>query len=99
MTIGIATIRTTPTTRKTAVCVSDCYSIKDELKAHGYSWNAMSKTWEKVTADALEEITKLFEAKLGTIDDYESLYTRGVLTGNYDFSDEQYNRIAAAIGE
>ena len=99
MTIGIATIRTTPTTRKTAVCVSDCYSIKDELKARGYRWDAHDKEWVKYTDDAIEEITKLFESKLGTIDDYESLYTRGVLAENYDFSDEQYNRIAAAIGE
>ena len=99
MMIGIGTRRTSPTTRQTYVGVSDCYSIKDELKARGYSWNAMNKTWEKVTADALEEITELFEAKLGTVEDYEALYTTGVLDENNDFSDEQYNRIAAAIGE
>lgn len=85
--------------RQTVICVSDCYSIKDELKARGYGWNAMAKRWEKVTEDALEEMTKLFEAKLGTVEDYEHLYTKGVLDESRDFSDEQYNRIAAAIGE
>ncbi len=91
--------RTTPTTKKTIVCVSDCYDIKDELKALGYGWNAMCKRWEKVTADAIEELTQLFEAKLGTVEDYDRLYATGVLDANNDFSDEQYNRIADAIGE
>lgn len=91
--------RTTPTTKKTIVCVSDCYDIKDELKARGYGWNAMGKRWEKVTADALEELTQLFEAKLGTVEDYERLYAVGVLDEANDFSDEQFSRIEAAIGE
>lgn len=99
MNLFIDTRRTTPTTSQTIVCVSDCYSIRDELKARGYGWNAMCKRWETVTDDAIEEMTKLFEAKLGTVEDYESLYTKGVLDESYDFSDEQYNRIAAAIGE
>lgn len=99
MNLWIDTRRTTPTTSQTIVCVSDCYSIKDELKARGYGWNAMCKRWETVTDDAIEEMTKLFEAKLGTVEDYESLYTKGVLDESNDFSDEQYNRIAAAIGE
>lgn len=99
MNLFIDTRRTTPTTSQTIVCVSDCYSIRDELKARGYGWNAMCKRWETVTDDAIEEMTKLFEAKLGTVEDYESLYSKGVLDESYDFSDEQYNRIAAAIGE
>ena len=99
MYIGIGTRRTSPTTRQIYVGISDCYSIKDDLKARGYRWNAYDKQWEKATDDAIEEITKLFEAKLGTVEDYERLYTTGVLDENNDFSDEQYNRIAAAIGE
>ena len=97
MYLTIGERRITPTTSKTIVAVSDCYSIKDELKARGYAWNAMSKSWEKVTVDALEEITKLFEAKLGTEDDYDRLYTTGVLDANNDFSDDQYNRICDAL--
>ena len=99
MYIGIGSRRTGPTTRQTYLGISDCYSIKDDLKASGYRWNTLDKQWEKATEDALEEITKLFEAKLGTVEDYERLYTTGVLDENNDFSDEQYDRIAAAIGE
>lgn len=99
MTIGISKRRITPTQTKTVVGIYDCFAIKDDLKARGYQWNQMDKSWEKVTADPIEEITELFEARLGTVDDYENLYTTGVLFEGYDFSDEQFERISNAIAE
>ena len=98
MSIGLGTRRITPTKTQTVVGIYDCYSIKDSLKSLGYRWIAMDKCWEKVTADPIEEITRFFEAGLGTIEDYEKLYTTGVLQAEtYDFSDEQFDRIGAVL--
>lgn len=97
MTMFADTRRTTPTTYKTIVAISDCYDIKDALKVRGYGWNAMCKRWEKVAEDPIEEMTQIFVEKLGTVEDYEKLYTTGVLYDGYDFSDDQYNRICEAI--
>ena len=89
--------RTTPTTSKTVVAISDCYNVKDGVKALGYSWNPLCKRWEKVSSDPIEDITKIFEQKIATVEDYERLYTSGTLCEGYDFSDDQFDRVRNAI--
>ncbi len=97
MKMWIETRRITPTTTKKVVGITDCYDIKEAVKGLGYRWNPTGKQWETFTEDPLEEMTRVFEAGLGSVETYEKLYATGVLTENYDFTAEQFERIRNAV--
>lgn len=45
------------------VAVRNCFAIKEQLKARGYHWNGINKTWEKEVADTEIEQEEQFLAK------------------------------------